>query len=137
MGLRLEQATMNAWIRAMSGFLPHYIEYDMKMPKTKHYEFNLFSTYTWIIDFYDISFDETAQFDIRDVKVEFMPLILEEHPPMIKIDFPALKQLKWNAYMNSNMWWIPDGMRSTVLFENLEIDVLANIYHTDKGYLRP
>ena len=56
---------------------------------------------------------------------------------MVKIDFPALKRWKWNAYMNSNMWWIPDGMRSTVLLEGLDIDVLAGLQHTEKGYLRP
>lgn len=126
---------MNAWINAMAGFLPHYIEYDMKMPTTKHYEFSLFHTFTWVVDFYDISFDDTAEFDIRDVKVEFMPVATDV--PMIKIDFPALKRWKWNAYMNSNMWWIPDGMRSTVLLEGLDIDVNAGLYHTEKGYLRP
>ena len=68
---------MNAWIKAMAGFLPHYIEYDMQMPTTKHFEFSLFNSLTWTVDFYDISFDDTAEFDIRDVKVEFMPVATE------------------------------------------------------------
>ena len=57
MQLRLEQQTINAFKKAMETFLPHYINVDMQLPTTYHYEFGLFfNLLKWKINWTNIEY---------------------------------------------------------------------------------
>lgn len=69
MGLRLTPITTNAMIRAMSGFLPHFLNYDTVTPEQLHYSFkDYLGWWKWNFAFYNITFDH-ADFDISDTKI--------------------------------------------------------------------
>lgn len=63
MALRLEQKTIDSWKRAMQGFLPHYINADLDLPK--HYQYHvgfLFDFLTWTVTWDNIKYD-VGKFD--------------------------------------------------------------------------
>lgn len=67
--LRLEQSSVNSFKRAMEQFLPHYINVDLDLPKSYHYEFGLFfNLLQWKIDWTDIEYSN-VDLDIADVQI--------------------------------------------------------------------
>jgi hypothetical protein len=136
MGLRLTPLTIIALKNAMKGFLPHYLNYDTVKPKQLDYTFSDYYKYwTWNIKLYDIVFDH-ADFDITDTTIAFLVDIPEV--PRLELDFPALKHWKLDALMDSNSYWIPNGSKMTVLFENWDIGADISLKVDPKnGFLKP
>ncbi len=67
--VRLEQSSINSVKRAMEEFLPHYINVDLDLPQTYHYEFGLFfNLLQWKITWTDIEWSN-VDLDIADVKI--------------------------------------------------------------------
>jgi hypothetical protein len=97
--IRLEQSTVDAFKNAMQAFLPQYIEHDAQLPTNYSYKVGLeigFLTdlVTWSWDWTDIHYSD-ARFDFKDVK-----LILNNkfEVPMLRVDFPAIKEWKIDAF---------------------------------------
>ena len=94
MALRLEQKTIESFKRAMQGFLPHYINADLSLPKTYQYNVGfLFDFLTWTVNWKNIEYD-VGEFDFQDIKFDLVSSFAE---PMMKIDFPAFKEWKISA----------------------------------------
>jgi len=88
MQLRLEQQTINSFKRAMEEFLPHYINVDMKLPQSYHYEFGLFfNLLQWKITWTDIEYSN-VDLDIADVEIS---LTRSFDKSLISVKFPAIK----------------------------------------------
>lgn len=97
----------------MNGFLPHFLNYDVKMPDELVYDWALFKNYfKWHFKFYEIQVDH-AEFDIRKTQCAFNDI---PGVPMIDINLPGLKHWKMDALMDSNAYWIPNGSKMHIEF---------------------
>ena len=65
--MRIEQHSINQVKNAMQEFLPHYLNFDMKLPTEYEYSFSLlFDLLVWNVKWTNISYSE-AQLDINDI----------------------------------------------------------------------
>lgn len=72
MATRLEQKTIDKFKKAMSDFAPHYINADLKLPSSYHYDFKMvFDVLTWTHNWDEITYD-VATFDVNDIKFELV-----------------------------------------------------------------
>jgi hypothetical protein len=89
----------------MEIFLPHYINVDLPLPKTYHYEFGLFfDLLQWTFDWKNIKY-QTADLDIKDVSLEIKQ---NADKNLISFKFPALKHWEIDAHQTVNNWILPD-----------------------------
>jgi|DEB0MinimDraft_12_1074336.scaffolds.fasta_scaffold199707_1 hypothetical protein len=94
MAIRLEQKSVDKFKNAMQQFLPKYVEHDMKLPTEYSYKIGfLADVFTWTYKWTNIKYS-TPTFDIKDIKFQLNRMYEQ---PMIKIDFPALKEWKITA----------------------------------------
>lgn len=64
MQLRLEQASVDSFKKAMQAFFPHYLNVDLQLPTEYHYTVGLFLDFlSYKIDWTDIKYD-SADLDI-------------------------------------------------------------------------
>lgn len=134
MALRLEQKTINSWKRAMQGFLPHYINFDLNLPKQYTYHVGLlFDFLTWTIEWTDIEY-EMGTFDFTKIK---MDLVSSFSQPMMKIDFPAFKEWKIHAVQRINTLFLPESSKVQLEFKDFDFDLNVKLLCTDMGYLKP
>jgi len=74
--------------------LPKYIEHDLKLPTEYSYKIGFLTEFfTWHYHWTNIKYSQPT-FDIKDIK--FLLTRMYDQP-MIKIDFPALKEWKISA----------------------------------------
>ena len=117
--LRLEQATINSFKRAMEEFLPHYINVDLSLPKTYHYEFALFfNLLQWKITWTDIEYSN-VDLDIADVKIN---LSRNFDKSLVSVKFPAVKHWEIDAHQDVNFWLLPDISEVQLIFKDFKID---------------
>ena len=134
MALRLEQKTIESFKRAMQGFLPHYINADLQLPKTYQYNVGfLFDFLTWTVNWKNIEYD-VGEFDFQDIKFDLVSSFAE---PMMKIDFPAFKEWKISADQSINTWMLPETSKVTLEFRDFDFDINCQLKCTDMGYLKP
>ena len=94
MALRLEKQSIDSVKRAMQEFLPKYVEHDMNLPDHYQYQFGFIAdVFTWHYKWTDIKYSK-PNFDINDIKIDLANTF---ERPVVKIDFPALKEWKINA----------------------------------------
>ena len=92
--VRLEQQTLDSMKTVMEKFLPGYVNNDLQLPDSFHYElFPKLGAWGWIIDWTDITYS-VVDLDIRDVKIE---LSRGYDLGLVKIDFPAIKHWEIDA----------------------------------------
>ena len=105
MAIRLEQQTVEAMKRAMQEFLPNYVQHDIGLPKTAEYAIRPWdiSWLSWEWNWTDITYSQ-PNFDIKDI---VFLMVNKYDEPMLKIDFPSLKQWKINAMETRNSWILP------------------------------
>ena len=88
MQLRLEQASVNSFKKAMAVFFPHFLNVDLNLPKEYHYKVAMFLDFlSWKIDWTDIKYD-AADLDIADVRVDFLRAYEKS---LLKVQCPAIK----------------------------------------------
>ena len=74
MMVRIEQASLDKLWMALQKFLPHYLEFDMNLPKNLEFDIGfgdiLGGALTRHVSWSDITY-ESPVLDIVDIKVEF------------------------------------------------------------------
>jgi hypothetical protein len=134
MKLRLEQDTLDSLKLVMDKFLPNYIEHDLNLPSSFHYELPMpLDFLSWKIDWTDIVYD-TPTLDIKDVKLE---LTRGYDLGLIKVDFPALKKWEIDATQEVNTWILPSKSKVELIIEDLDFDFQIDLYLDENGYLNP
>lgn len=92
----------------MQKFLPKYIDNieNEAFPKSFHYEIlPRLGNLGWIIDWTDIKYSDIT-LDVEDVKI----LLTEgDSFPLIKVDFPAIKEWEIDAFQTVNTWILPSS----------------------------
>jgi hypothetical protein len=138
MAVRLEQATFVAFKNAMQDFLPNYIEHDFGLPTEYDYQVGLEAGpltdfLTWKYHWTDIKYTD-ANFDFRDVKLVLNRQFAE---PMMKVDFPALREWKINALQTSNSWFLPESSYVELEFQDFDVDFNCDLELMESGFLKP
>jgi len=72
---------------------------------------------------------ETADLDIKDTKFD---LVAPMGVPMIKVDFPAIEYMRFDAIMDTNSWWLPNGRKVAVELNKFDINFMIDLYITEK-----
>jgi hypothetical protein len=135
--LRLDQSSVNGFRDAMVKFLPHYIDYDNSLPTELEYNVGLgrmlFGIFNWDVLWTDIKYTDT-DFDIKDIKFDLKGGAVL---PLIKIDFPSLKDWTITAHQKiKNTWILPDG-NIVLTFKDFKIAMETDIKIDGEGYLEP
>jgi len=134
MQLRMEQKTLDAFKKAMTKFLPNYVNHELPLPKNYHYEFGLFfDMLSYTIDWTDITYTD-IDLDVKDVKLE---LSRGYDLSLIKFDFPAVKKWEIDAMQTVNSWVLPSNSRVELIFEDFDIDFQADLVLDENGYVDP
>ena len=105
----------------MQKFLPKYVndEENILFPKQFHYEIlPTLGNLGWIIDWTDITYSK-IDLDIKDIKIE---LTDGYDLPLIKVDFPAIKQWEIDATQVVNTWILPSSSKVELIFKDFDID---------------
>jgi hypothetical protein len=132
--VRLEQSSINSVKRAMEEFLPHYINVDLDLPKTYHYEFGLFfNLLQWKITWTDIEWSN-VDLDIADVKIQ---LTRSFDKALMSVKFPAVKHWEIDAKQDVNFWFLPDYSNIQLIFKDFKIDFETDLVLDEHGYLDP
>ena len=134
MQLRLEQASVNSFKRAMAAFFPHYLNVDLQMPKEYHYTVAMFLDFlSWKIDWTDIQYD-SADLDINDVHVDFTRFY---DRALLKVKCPAVKEWKISAHQSVNTWILPGKSKVELEFKDFSFDYQVDLKLTEQGFLKP
>ena len=134
MMLRLDQASVNGFKHAMTQFLPHYVNFDLDLPTEYHYSIGFLSDYlaahvTWD----DITYSQ-ADLDIADVRLD---LTRSYNTPLIKVDFPAIKNwvISANQRVGLALWSTESPVR--LVFSDFDFDFNCNLRLGKDGNLQP
>lgn len=85
--------------------MPHFINVDMKLPQSYHYEFGLFfNLLQWKITWNDIEYSN-VDLDIADVEIA---LTRSFDKSLLSVKFPAIKHWEIDAKQEVNFWILPD-----------------------------
>ena len=134
MQLRMEQKTLDAFKKAMTNFLPNYVNHELPLPKNYHYEFGLFfDMLSYTIDWTDITYTD-IDLDVKDVKLE---LTRGYDLSLVRFDFPAVKKWEIDAMQTVNSWVLPSNSRVELIFEDFDIDFQADLVLDENGYVDP
>ena len=132
--MRLEQNSINGFKHAMEEFLPHYINVDLDLPKSYHYEFGLFfNLLQWKIDWTDIEYSN-VDLDIADIEIE---LSRSFDKALMNVKFPAVKHWEIDAAQDVNFWFLPDYSNIQLIFKDFKLDFETDLQLDEHGYLDP
>ena len=134
MQLRLEQKTLDAFKMSMQKFLPTYVNHELPLPDTYHYEFGLFfDLFSYTVDWTDIEYTD-IDLDVADVKLE---LTRGFDLSLIKFDFPAVKKWEIDAMQEVNSLILPSKSRVELIFQDFDVDFQADLVLDENGYVDP
>ena len=119
----------------MSKFLPHYINVDLNLPTKYHYTLGFFfDAIGYRTDWKDIDYQQ-ADLDINDTY--FNLTRSEDDEPLLRIDFPTLKEWTIHAKQEVNTWIMPLDSDVTLEFKDFDFNINTDLKIDDKGYIDP
>jgi hypothetical protein len=134
MQLRMEQKTLDAFKKSMQRFLPQYVNHELPLPSTYHYDFGLFfDLLSYQVDWTDITYTD-IDLDVAGVKLE---LTRGYDLSLIKFDFPAVKKWEIDAMQEVNSFVLPSKSRVELIFQDFDVDFQADLKLDENGYLDP
>lgn len=132
--LRVEQSSIYAFKKAMSQFLPRYINHDLNLPTEYSYEFSLFfELLVWKYHWKNIQYNQ-GQFDFDDVHLY---LERKNGEPLLTFDFPTLKSWKISATQETNEWFVPQESPVRLEFHDFDFDWSCYFELEETGFLKP
>jgi hypothetical protein len=139
MMMRVEQASLDNLFLALQKFVPHYFEFDMKLPHELEFEFGpgdfFWDAFLYHISWTDITY-ENPILDIMGIKVEFNQMEDSDEQD-VTIDFPALRSMSISAYQEMDTWIIPATGWVFLGIYNFKVDLVFELGVTSKGFLHP
>jgi len=100
MMFRIEQAALDNLFMALQKFIPHYFEFDMKLPHEIEFDVGpgdfLWDAFVYHCHWTDITY-ENPILDIMGIDVKFNQ-IEETDEQDITIDFPAFRSVSISAF---------------------------------------
>jgi hypothetical protein len=133
MALRVAQRQVDQVKNSMSEFFPHYMAYDMDLPK--EYDWNMkffFGLLKYTISWTNIVY-KPPTLDIKDTELIFEQ-VYDHH--VLKVNFPTLKSWKVTAHQNIDTIF-PSKSEVGVQFKDFDIKFNCDFELTDKGFLKP
>ena len=103
-------------------------------PKHFHYEIlPKWGVLGWIIDWTDITYSD-IDLDVEDVKIE----LTEGYDfPLMKVDFPAIKDWEIDATQTVNTWILPSTSQVQLMIKDFDIDFQCDFFVDENGFLDP
>lgn len=134
MGLRIQQRTVEEFMKSMQEFLPHFVTYDLDLEKHQKWDFSLlFGLLKYEMIFENIKFDQPT-FDMLDTRVAFDDTFGRQ---MLKVGCPAIKKWKIEADTNINFAILPNDSYMIFDFEDMVVKFNTEFETLPTGFLRP
>ena len=116
----------------MSVFLPHYLNFDLDLPKEADYTLSMFfDLIHYEIKWKNITYSE-AKLDIDDIKLD---LTRKYDKSLVKVDFPVLENWTISAENEINTWLIPADSLIKLQFVDFDLNTQFDLRLDDNGYL--
>lgn len=118
----------------MEVFLPHYVNFDMNLPKEYEYHFAIFfGLLKWQFNWTEINY-QTVDLDIADTEVD---LVSRNDKHYFAVKFPAIKHWEIDAYQMVNNWILPSFSKVELIFKDFEFSFESDLKLDEHGYLDP
>ena len=126
MMIRFEQASFENLKMALQRFVPHYAEFDMKLPNEIEFDVGpgdvLWNAFLYHCHWTDITY-ENPILDIMGIEVSFNQ-IEDSDEQDISIDFPAFRSVSISAYQEIETWILPLTGWVYLGIYNFKVDVV-------------